>query len=138
MHKLTGKKVGLAPGTLVYTGPKAKGPIKIRIIDYTEQTVKDEYISRVEDLKQYVHKDSVSWINVIGVHHTDMIEKVGIIFGIHPLILEDIVNVHSRPKLEVQDDLMFAQLQMIYYNSHKNLQFEQLSMVLGNHFVITF
>ena len=138
MHKVSKKSVGLSPGTLVYTGHKKKGPIKIRVIDYTLNSVHDTYISKIEDLKKYVDRKSVSWINVIGVHHTGMIEKIGNVFNLHPLMMEDIVNVHSRPKLDVEDGLLFTQMQMIYYDAHKKLIFEQLSMILGNNFVITF
>ncbi len=138
MHKLSDRKVGLPPGTLVYTGRKKKGPIKIRVMDYTSQTVHDTYISKVEDLKHFVNRKTVSWINVIGVHHPEMIEKIGNVFGLHPLMMEDIVNVHGRTKMEVRDNVLFTQLKMIYYNLHHNLVFEQLSVVLGNHFVITF
>lgn len=138
MHKLSDKKVGLPPGSLVYTGRKKKGPIKIRVMDYNAERVRDVYISDVSELKKFVNSKSVSWINVIGVHHPQVIAKVGKLFNLHPLMLEDIVNVHGRTKLEVRDDKLFTQLKMIYFNPHKKLMFEQLSIILGNHFVITF
>lgn len=138
MQKNTQRKVGLAPGTVVYTGEKKKGPLKIRVIDYTPDKVTDTYISNLSELKKYLDSDTVSWINVIGVHHSEMIEKIGNIFGLDTLFLEDIANVHGRPKLDVRDGLLFTQLKMIYPRSHGKLVYEQLSLVLGKKFVLTF
>lgn len=130
------QKIGLPPGTLVYTGKKKIGPIKIKVMDYTGEELHELYISKIEDLKKYLHSDSVSWINVVGVHNTDVISRIGECLEIEPLTLEDVVNVHSRPKISFYDNYLFLQMKMIYDKHH--VIFEQTSFILGKNFLLTF
>ncbi len=81
----------------------------------------------------------VSWINVTGLHQVELIEKLGSHFGIHPLVLEDIVNTDQRPKLEEMGDLLFITLKMISRSPGQPVEkTEQVSLVAGPTFVISF
>lgn len=138
MVRNSGRKIGLAPGTVIYTGDRKDIPVRIEVIDYTPEKYEVHAIKDVEDLKPFVSTKTVSWINVVGVHDSKVIERLGEIFSLDTLILEDIVNVHGRPKVEIRDGILFAQLKQIYYDKRNKLVFEQLSVILGKSFVITF
>jgi len=93
--KSTSEKIGKSPGTLIYSGKERKEKVKIELIDYTSKDVIKKEAKSVEDLLKYKNKKSTTWINVIGVHDINVIKRIGELYDIHPLILEDIVNTHS-------------------------------------------
>jgi magnesium transporter len=81
----------------------------------------------------------VTWINIDGLHEVDSIEKLGKHFDLHPLVLEDILNTAQRPKVEVFDSYIFVVLKMLYLSEIKReIVFEQVSVVFGPNFVISF
>ncbi|HDR46993.1 MAG TPA: magnesium/cobalt transporter CorA, partial [Geoalkalibacter subterraneus] len=83
--------------------------------------------------------DSISWINVEGLHQVEVIETLGQGFGLHPLVLEDILNTDQRPKVEIYDDYIFIVVKMLLYDTeHEGVRTEQVSLVLGKNFVISF
>ncbi|MBD3252385.1 magnesium/cobalt transporter CorA [Candidatus Pacearchaeota archaeon] len=137
--KASKEKLGKSPGTLVYVGKERQEPIKIHVIDYTKSNVQEFEAKKVEDVFKYRDKKSVTWINIIGIHNTEVIRKIGDYFNLHPLLLEDVVNTNQRPKLEEFDNNIFQVMKMIYYDEEKNqIKTEQMSIVLGEGFVISF
>jgi magnesium transporter len=133
------QKAGLVPGTLVYTGERKVEKVRISIIDYDETRLEEKEAETVEECFPFKDKPTVTWINIDGLHDLGLIEKIGKQFGLHPLVLEDIVNTGQRPKLEDFEDHVFVVLKMLYYDQKKNqLEEEQLSLILGGNFVISF
>jgi len=137
--KKRSKKVGLPPGTLVHIGEKKTEKVRISLIDYDEANFEEKEIKTVEECFPFKDKTTITWINIDGVHDIKIIEKIGKHFDLHPLILEDIVNTGQRPKIEDFEDYIFIVLKMLYYNEKKDeIQTEQVSLILGSNFVISF
>jgi len=137
--KKRSKKVGLPPGTLVHIGEKKTDKVRITIIDYDEANFEEKEIKTVEECFPFKNKPTVTWINIDGIHDIKIIEKIGKHFDLHPLILEDIVNTGQRPKIEDFGDYIFVVLKMLYYNEKEDeIQAEQVSLILGSNFVISF
>jgi magnesium transporter len=135
----TRQKAGLVPGTLVYTGEKKVEKVRIRIIDYDETQLEEKEAATVEECFPFKDKPTITWINIDGLHDLELIEKIGRQFGLHPLVLEDIVNTGQRPKLEDFEDHVFIVLKMLYYDQKKNeLEEEQISLIFSQNFVISF
>jgi len=133
------QKAGLTPGTLVYVLDKKIEKVRIRIIDYDETQLEEKEVEKVEECFPFKDKPTVSWINIDGLHDVEVVEKIGKQFGLHPLILEDIVHTGQRPKLEDFGDHIFIVLKMLYYNKEKGeLETEQFSLIFGENFVISF
>lgn len=133
------KKPGLPPGTLVHVGEKKVEKVKITVLDYDEKTVEEREVVDIEECFPYRDKSSISWINIDGLHQTDIIEKIGHHYGIHPTVLEDIVNTDQRPKIYDMGEYLFLILKMISYSENeKRVQAEQISLLLGNNYVISF
>jgi magnesium transporter len=133
------KKPGLPPGTLVHVGEKKVEKVKITVLDYDEKTVEEREVVDIEECFLYRDKSSVSWINIDGLHQTDIIEKIGHHYGIHPTVLEDIVNTDQRPKIYDMGEYLFLVLKMISYSENeKRVQAEQISLLLGHNYVISF
>ena len=133
------QKVGLVPGTLVHIGERKIEKVRIRIIDYDETQLEEKEVKKVEECFPFKDKPTISWINIDGLHDVEVVEKIGKQFGLHPLILEDIVHAVQRPKLEDFGDHIFIVLKMLYYNKERGeLEAEQVSLIFGENFVISF
>lgn len=133
------KKVGLPPGTLVHIGNKRIEKVKITIIDYDEKHFQEKEVKSAEECFPYKDKSTITWINIDGVHETKVIEEIGKHFNLHPLILEDIVDTDQRPKIKDFGDYIFIILKMLYYDEKDNeMKVEQVSLVLGKNYVISF
>jgi magnesium transporter len=137
--KRTKQKVGLIPGTLVHIGERKIEKVRIRIIDYDETQLEEKEVETVEECFPFKDKPTISWINIDGLHDVEVVEKIGKQFGLHPLILEDIVHTGQRPKLEDFENHIFVVLKMLYYDQEKKeLEAEQVSLIFGENFVISF
>ena len=139
MKKLS-KTAGLVPGTLVHVGKKRTEKVKITVFDYDEKQFQERAIDNVRKCFPYNKTDSVTWINIDGVHDLDIIRDLGTEFNIHPLILEDIVNTAQRPKMEDMGEYIFIVLKMIYPDEQdpKKINIEQVSLIVGRNYVISF
>jgi magnesium transporter len=139
LKKVAKKKIGLPPGTLVHVGEKKAEKVRIRIIDYDEAQFEEKEAKTVEECFPFKDTPTVTWINIDGLHDIEIIEKIGKHFGLHPLLLEDILNTEQRPKMEDHEDYLFIVLKMLYYDEEKHdITAEQVSIILGSNFVISF
>jgi len=137
--KKTSQKAGLPPGTLIHIGEKKFDKTRIRLIDYDSSKLEEREMENIEECFPCKDSSTVSWINVDGLHQVDLIEKVGKHFGLHPLLLEDVVNTEQRPKLEDYGNYLFIVLKMLYLVEEKNIILsEQMSFILGPNYVISF
>ena len=133
------KKVGLAPGTLVYTGELKDEKIKIIFYSYNEETVKKVIDNSLDKLSLFNEKNFVNWIAIEGVHDVELIKKIGTFYEIDNLVLEDILNIDQRPKFEEREKYISFFLKMIYLNKKNNeIEYEQISFILGEGYLITF
>ena len=133
------KKVGLSPGTLVYTGEKKKDEVKITLFDYKDEFISEKVLGNIKDTFVCKESDKTSWINIDGLHEINIIEDIGKHFEIHPLVLEDILHTSQRPKVEDYENYLYIVLRMFfYYPETKEIKNEQVSFVLGKKYLISF
>ena len=133
------KKAGSPPGTLVHIGEKKAEKVRITYLDYDEHNFQEKQVSNIEECFPFKESQTITWINIDGIHDVDIIEKIGKHFDLHPLILEDILNTTQRPKFEDYDNHLFIVLKMLMSAGEKQLvQFEQVSIVVGHKFVLSF
>jgi len=133
------KKLGLKPGSVVYVGRERTEDVHFEIIDYTDSEYNETRVAAVEECFKYRDSETLSWINVNGIHDTEMVEKLGHHFGMHALVLEDIVNTGQRPKMEDAESHIFIVLKMLYHDVETGeLKAEQVSILFGKTWVVTF
>lgn len=131
-------KSGAIPGTPVYIGKEANRIVGVELIEYSETDLTKEDYGEPGKKIQF-RKDMVSWLNVDGVHNTDLLTEVGQLIGLHRLELEDIPNTAQRPKFEEEDEYLFFTLKMISFNDEKGeVQYEHVSFVVGDNYVVSF
>lgn len=111
---------------------------EIELYEYNNTTLSVSALNNVEDCFPFLETPSISWINIDGLRKDD-IEKMCTHFGVHPLISEDILSVGQRPKMDEINNIVFCLMTMLYFNSEQGtVETEQVSLVLGKNFVISF
>lgn len=137
--KRRSEKTGLPPGALVHIGDRKTEQVRITIIDYDETQFQEKEAEITEEVFPFKDTPTVTWINVEGLFEIDTVEAIGQHFALHPLILEDILNTDQRPKMEDFERYIYIVLKAFYYNDASNeIAMEQVSLVLGANFVLSF
>jgi len=130
------KNAGQAPGELVENN-SVKGNVTINVMEYDNDFFKEWQITNIDDCKTFTSSQTIKWIDVDGIHDIAVVEKIGKIFNIHPLTLEDIVSTDQRPKFEDYATYDVAILKMLYM-SNMGICGEHLTIILMENIVITF
>ena len=132
-------KVGLAPGSLVPVEAPTDEPVRMHVLDYDAEGLRERDVETVEDTLPFRESPTVTWLNVDGLHDLELLESLGSEFGLHPLVLEDIVNTGHRPKSEEFETYLFVVLKMLTFDAdRRHLEDEQVSLVVGPSFVLSF
>lgn len=130
--------IGQTPGKLVYTGHKAPEKTQVELITFNETEVEQKSIEDINEIKINGVNKTISWLNVAGLNNLDLIQSIGEKFQLHPLLLEDVLHVDQRPKMEDFGDHIFFTIKMFHNVSEKGIDYEHLSFVLGKDWVISF
>ncbi len=130
---------GLVPGSAVFIGNKKVDEIRIRVIDYDKSTLHEDELRNISDGTEFKEKNTVTWINIDGLHDSELMKEIAETFDLHPLLIEDIMNTDQRPKLQESDNNLFLVLKMLRYDeTNQTILAEQLSLVIGKTFLLTF
>lgn len=127
--------VGAVPGTMV--GDANASPTHIALIDYDSERLEERVISSIAELKPYIDKPTITWVDVTGFKDIETIRGLGELLRVHPLALADTVNVPQRAKAEAYPDYVFI---VTHAPGVEDGEFysEQVAVLFGDHFVLTF
>ncbi|MGI8935628.1 MAG: magnesium/cobalt transporter CorA [Phormidesmis sp.] len=133
-------EIGMAPGTLVIN--QDASPTELTLIDYSETSAIRRRLRSPEEAAQHLDTHSISWIDLQGLGNEDVLNRLGKVFHLHPLVLEDVVNVPQRPKVEYYDDQVLIITRMVMMapdskDDDPHFTSEQLSFVLGQNYLLT-
>ena len=129
----------MPPGSIFHVGEQKIEKVNITLTEYDENKFETCEINSVEEIDPYTDTPQVTWVNVCGLHDTELIKQIGDKFNIHPLVLEDILNTETRPKIEITDNYIFIAMKMLSNNNPENqIVTEQVSFILGNSFIFSF
>jgi magnesium transporter len=138
LHRRIRKK-GLPPGTVTYVGRSQSAGVSLEVIHADETGVRQARLDNAEGCAAYVDAPGLTWINLDGLHDPDCVTRLGELFGLHPLVLEDIVHTGQRPKLDELDGALFVVLKMLRYDEEeRTVEDEQVSFVLQDRLLLTF
>ncbi len=131
------KKTGLSPGTLIHIGETRTDSVTVTRFNYAGTHCDEQIVTDVDAL-QPPADETVTWVNVGGVHKVEVLEGFGKHFGLHPLLLEDIANTDQRPKLDDYETYLFLVMKMLTTSDRGDILVEQVSFVLGRNYVLSF
>lgn len=126
---------GSAPGSL--SPPAVARPPQVTLIEYDRDRFDERQVGDIAEVFPCRDSGKVSWVNIAGLGDVDLLNRLGAHFGMHPLALEDVLNVHQRPKIEEYPDHFFIVTRMAYFDHEDELVFEQVCMFLGRTFLVT-
>jgi magnesium transporter len=137
--RMASRKAGLPPGTLVHLGEQRVANSSITVIDYDEHSLQEWDITDVAACRELLNPSTVSWLNFTGLHDVERLRRIGEVFQIHPLVLEDIAHTEQRPKIEDLTDYVFVVVRMLYRRAQdQQVVSEQVSLIVGRGYVLTF
>ncbi len=133
------KPAGLPPGTAVYTGDLTKNEkVVINLLDYNGSLVSEREIQDPAECRSFVENDTISWIDVEGIHDVATVQEISNSVNLHPLVIEDILNVDQRAKMEEFDGYIYLVLKMFHLKNNDEIVPEQVSIILSKNYVVTF
>jgi magnesium transporter len=127
------------PGTVQYLGiPRREQPI-LKLIEFDEAEAVEYILDEPDQIKKFLQTDKIKWISVAGVHDIELISQIGEILQINQLELEDISNTTQRPRMEERENYIFLVFKALLVNpDDRDVVIEQVSLVLGSNYVISF
>ncbi|MBL8506592.1 MAG: magnesium/cobalt transporter CorA [Methylobacillus glycogenes] len=132
------KKIGLPPGSLVHTGEVKTPEVTMSLFRYNAERLEEKIITSLDEIAGPSGED-ILWLNVHGLHDPKLMASIGLKFQLHPLVLEDILNTDQRPKADAYDDYLFLVTRFFSYDSEQMaINSEQISLILGERFVLSF
>jgi len=131
------KKAGLSPGTLIHIGEQRTEAVEITLFNYSGAQCDERTVTDPNDLRLPAD-ETVTWVNVGGVHKLDVLEAFGKQLGLHPLLLEDLANTDQRPKLDDYETYVFLVMKMLTRTDRGDTLVEQVSFVVGRNYVLSF
>lgn len=127
------------PGTIEFIGKKKVDKADITLFNYNQTDLIEKELTDISESLVMLSDNDVSWININGLHDVDLLSKTSQTFNLHPLLIEDVANTHNTSTLQIYDDHLFLSIKMIEYDSSKReFSSEQLSLVIGANYVISF
>ncbi len=131
------KEILSANPTIIPHREEAK-EVVVSVFDYNAEVLEEKKLSAIDDCFIYKTSGHTTWINVDGLRKTD-VETICTHFDIHPLVIEDILSINQRPKLDEEENSIFCLLNMLYYNEETHaVEQEQISIILSKDVVISF
>ncbi len=131
--------IGLSPYELKFRGKKKAEDIRVQVIDFDLEGVRETEIKDTGELRKYLSSDSITWINVDGLHNEQIIRDLSDIFSISADILSDVMEPSSRPQAEEFDNGFFVSIKMMEFNEKKNrVLVDNLSLIVMDKILVTF
>ena len=132
-------KVGLPPGTVVHTGIDRTEKVTMSIMEFAEGQMREYIADSLDDCSPPIDEKVTKWVHVRGVHDVEIVTRVCEYYQIHPLVMEDIPSVGQRPKFEAMANSVYIVLRDFDFQlEDRQLISEQVSIVFGNNFVLSF
>lgn len=130
----------MPPGALVHLGEVKTQRPEITLIEYDGAALVEQRFESIAESRRYQPQHAVLWLNVYGLHEPEVMAEIGRRFGLHPLVIEDILNTDQRPKLDDYGDYLYIVSHFFAYDTHgedHGIVADQVSIVVGRNFVLT-
>lgn len=132
-------EIGLSPDDLTFRGQKTSEEVLLRLIDFDPEHLIEEELKTVQDIAQFQDKDSISWLNIDGLHNTSIMHDISISFNLDTLVIAEVLNTDARPRIIEYDNCTLITIKMLRLNeSSEKIIVENLSIILTKSVLISF
>ncbi len=133
------EEIGMAPDTLLFRGERKADKVYMRVIDFDRQSLDEADLASVKDVIKYKSRDSVSWLNLDGLHDVSVMEDIAQIFDLDQLVLAEVLNTHARPRVVEFSNCLLLSMKMLQHESNSAaIAVENLSIILTKSMLISF
>lgn len=131
--------IGLPPDELIFRGQKKIDQVLLRIIDFDSTNLTEDYVKTVKEISEFQHKNTVTWINVDGLHNTSIMEEITSAFNLDTLVMAEVLNTEARPRVIEYDNCTLITIKMLQNDDNSNKTIvENLSLILTKSVLISF
>lgn len=132
-------KLGMSPGSIIHVGEVHAPDTRISIVDYSGEYIQEQQIQSIDEILKYKETDTITLVIIEGLANVQIVERIGTIFDIHQLVLEDILNTNQRPKFEEYEDHLYIVIKSLLAKSEPfAVDYEQVSLLVLKNFVFVF
>lgn len=132
-------EIGESPYEIKFRGNKKIDEVVLRVIDFDEEQLHELQLNEFAEINKYIHSDSVTWLNIDGLHDPSLLEKIGKAFDLDRIIVSDVLNTDQRPKIQEYDECLYVSIKMMRYNeAEREVVTENLSLVMMEDLLISF
>ena len=131
-------KAGLPPGSLVHVGEWPAAESRVSLISFHADHHEEQQVHGIDDILRHQDPDGFVWVHCEGLDIAPLLAAIGEHWKVHPLVLEDILNTHQRPKFEEEDEYLFVVLKTLTSDQGLAVRYEQISLLLFQRMLITF
>lgn len=132
------RKMGQAPGSVIYMGQREGMETFVSVINYDEDTFNVNQTNSLEEIKKFKDATMTSWFDVVGISDEVYIDSLGKLFELNSLVLEDVVNPQQRPKIDEYEDYIFGVFKMLYIDENQEIVSEHIAIILHENSVLVF
>ena len=137
--KISKENIGISPDSLKLRGDKKSDFVKLRVINYNSELIEEKELKTISGISEFDKKGTTSWLNIDGLHEKEIMQDIINEFKLEPLILSDVLNTDSRPKIYEYENCVFISAKMLHYNEKRNLiTAENLVLLVKENILITF
>ena len=131
--------IGLSPDDLVHRGDKKVEEVSIQIIDFSPESLEEKAVISIDEVQKYRVKNTVSWLNIDGLHDTTIMKQISKVFDFETMVLAEVLNTESRPRVIEFDNCIFISIKMLHPDKELgSITAENLTLILTESVLISF
>ncbi|MEZ4722104.1 MAG: magnesium/cobalt transporter CorA [Flavobacteriales bacterium] len=132
-------EIGDSPYELKFRGKQKAENILMRVIDFDADHLEEYQLNEFRDIQKHLDTDTVTWLNVDGLHDADLIQQIGEVFELDRIIMSDVLDTDKRPKVQEYEECIYVSVKMLRYDESENeLYTENLSLIIAENLLISF
>lgn len=137
---LTSRKdlIGVSPDDLKLQGEKKIDFVRIRLFNYNAEHLAEKEVKSIGELHVHIKPETTSWINIDGLHEDDIVQQVSTQLNVDKLILNEVLNTQSRPRIHDYDSHIYISTKMLRHDAHGKIISENLSLVFNTDTLLSF
>lgn len=133
------EEIGLSPDALVFRGTQKSDHVLLRVIDFDANNLEDNIVQTINEVQKYKERETVTWLNIDGLHNAMVMEEVAKGFELDTLILADVMNTQARPKVQEYNNCIALSIKMLRHDEKTgSISVENLSLIITDSELISF
>ena len=133
------QEIGISPDELIFRGKQKIDLVLLRIIDFDSINLKEDAVKTVKEVSEFQHQDTVTWINVDGLHDTSLLQEITTAFNFDSLVMAEVLNTEARPRVVEYDNCTLITIKMLRpEETTGNIIVENLSLILTKSVLMSF